>query len=80
MEDGGKDGEDHVDAEPAAGRGGCHGAARDGAGNGEGVEEDDEEAANGREKTEGEGEENAAGGSAEEDVVTEEEELVDVVV
>ena len=80
MEDGGKDGEDHVDTKPPAGGSRGHGASRDGTGDGEGVEEDDEEAANGREKTEGEGEENAAGGSAEEDVVTEEEELVDVVV
>lgn len=53
MEDGGEDGEDHVDAVPAAGGGRGHGAAGDSAGDGECVEEDDEETANGREEAEG---------------------------
>lgn len=80
MEDGSEDGEDHVDTKPPAGGSRGHGASRDGTGDGEGVEEDDEEAANGRDEAEGESKENAAGGGAEKDVVAEEEEFVDVVV
>lgn len=42
-----------MDAEPAAGSGGSHGAAGDSAGDCEGVEEDDEEAAYGGDEAEG---------------------------
>ncbi|PON31278.1 hypothetical protein TorRG33x02_358240, partial [Trema orientale] len=80
LEDGRQHRGHHVRPVPLPGPRGGRGAARDGPDNGEDVEKDEEDPADGREEAEGEGEEDAAGRGSQQDVVAQQEHLVGVVV